>query len=207
MSLQDSGATNHKKRIAHTPHHAARPMRRCTPHCTAIHATCYTPHYTPRHTPHPLKLYALLVSRKRSLSEKQTLSQDYLCSDETPSGMAVGASGHIAPVAASEPSTSQEVSQISVRVQPSLSFPAPQVSLDFLQSSKRMILSIYVLLYYIYINNVFCQNLKFGNAKHVQGWTRPFEISRVQTERCFHSQWFGITRKATSDAFVLQQAF
>ena len=87
---------NHKTSNAHTTpaarptrHYIARPQN--TPHHNiaihTIHYTlrnttnhytpCYTPHYTPRHTPHPSKLFALLVSRKPILSEKQTLSQDY----------------------------------------------------------------------------------------------------------------------------------
>ena len=83
MSLQDSGAkipfnalmqqwrppTNHKTRTTHTTHRAAHTTR----------------HYIAR----PQN-----ASWKPGLSEKQTRSQD-LCSDETPSGMAVGASCHM----------------------------------------------------------------------------------------------------------------
>ena len=101
------------------PHHSPHIMQR-----TSHYTPCYTPHYTPR----PSKLFALLVSRKPMFSEKQTLSQDYCVPMKHLAVLLLTPLATRYPVAASEPSTSQEVSQnISARVHPSLSFPASQV--------------------------------------------------------------------------------
>ena len=94
-----------------------------TPQTTTHHATPHTTH----HTPHSSKLLALLGSWKPSLSERQTLSQDLCVPMKQLAVWLLAPLAACTPLAASDPSTSQKVSRISVLVHASLSFPSPQV--------------------------------------------------------------------------------